>query len=1812
MIEKRFLSILLCMTLLISMFSSLPVSVVKAETGPSDPSLKLWYKFDETVGSNVYDSSGNNRDGTLIGTGATWLNGNGLDFNGANSYVKLPDSIMNGVTSVTVSTMVYVNTSLTANYMMFAFGNTTSNNGNGYLYMSGDAFRAGLTTGNWSTEQNAARTSGGNLAKGVWKHVAYTLSGSTAYLYEDGVQVGTKTNVTINPSQIGSGTTTADYIGRSVYTGDKYFKGQMKDFRVYNRALSASEVQALALPIYADIVARDKAALTLGTSTVTGNLTLPTSGVYGSTITWSTSDPGVITNTGVITAGASDQSATLTATIIKGSTSDTKTFNIIVKNSDSATLIFLQNEAAQIGISDANAIRGNITLPLTSAGGAAIAWTSDRPDVINTNVIVNPGYDNTPPGVVTRQAADTQVNLSATLSYNGKNVQKTISVTVKAKPKILTPTDMKAYMFAYFTGESSTGEQTYFATSKDGLNWQDLNDLQPVLTSNVGTQGVRDQYIFRSAEGDKYYIIATDLRIASGAGWGAASTAGSKNLVIWESTDLVNWSSPRLINIGLSDSGFTWAPEAIYDDNTGEYVLYWASNPKKADGTFDTSNIYYVKTRDFSTFTQPTLYIHRSGTKGLIDLDIFKANNSKYPFYRVSASDGQIVIEGSSQLLTNTWDVIGTLQSVGLTNSDVEAPQIYKFNDRDEYTIIADQYATGRGYLPVLTTDLSDPSTYHIPASTQYWFGVNKKRHGEVMSLTQEEYDAIMAKWGDVPVKPNEQQQQNPILQYNFDEGSTDGTIQDASGNNYTGTLNGNATYVNDSDKNSQVLYVDGTSGTFAAFPKGFYDGRDTVSISMDIKPVTVSGNFFTFGIGKSTTKYMFLKTRDTEIRNAITMGSYSFEDAAAGATPSIDNKWMNIKLILTPTTMTIYKDGALLAQNNNVHVPMSYLGKDLLAYLGKSFYSGDAYFKGYFDNVKVYNRALTAAEIADSGSSVTGVSLNKSTAALEVGKTDTLIATITPSSAINKSVTFTSSNAAVVVSNPVYDPQTGTTSVTITGASEGSAIITATTADGGKTGICTVSVSRSTNTAGLKMWYKFDETSGTTAVDSSGNGFNGTYVNTPGWGTGMSNGSFKMSGGSSSTTTAPYVKIPNGVLNGTKSITIASFVKWNSSTTTNQWLYALGVDSNKYMFTTPYNGSKFLYSAIANYTGTNSNYGYTTEQKLPASAALTGDVWKHVALVIDSDNHTGTLYVDGIPVAVNTNMTIMPSDLYDASKDYSGYIGKSFYPGDPYFAGEMDDFRIYDRALSSGEVVDLAGPLVSATSILNVTQPELKYNAIIDRANSKITLALKPGSDIKSIAPAFALPSGATISPASGTPVDFTNPVTYTVTGKDGSTQQWSIKAVIANSPAIPGLYADPNIIVFGNKYYIYPTTDGFASWSGTQFKAFSSDDLVNWTDHGVIFDVPNNTTWATGKAWAPAIIEKNGKYYFYFCGSSQIGVAVSDSPTGPFVDALGHPLIAAGQYSGQMIDPMAFTDDDGQSYLYFGNGNAYVVKLNEDMISLNGTAANITSSAPGFREGAFVIKRNNKYYFMWSENDTRDEDYRVAYAIGDSPMGPFTKQSVILAKDLSLGIKGTGHHSVVKVPGKDEYYIVYHRFAIPGGDGTHREVAIDKMEFNTDGTIKNVIPTLEGITTPVMIQNIPPAAPNVTLNDATNIVTGLTAAMEYKLDSAGYVMYNPTTFAALDLSGSHTLLVRIAANAATGVPAGDVTTLSFTSNAIVSSDLNGDGKVGIGDIGIMAARYGKNFTDPNWNSYKNADMNNDGVIDIADLAAVASLMLN
>jgi arabinoxylan arabinofuranohydrolase len=312
--------------------------------------------------------------------------------------------------------------------------------------------------------------------------------------------------------------------------------------------------------------------------------------------------------------------------------------------------------------------------------------------------------------------------------------------------------------------------------------------------------------------------------------------------------------------------------------------------------------------------------------------------------------------------------------------------------------------------------------------------------------------------------------------------------------------------------------------------------------------------------------------------------------------------------------------------------------------------------------------------------------------------------------------------------------------------------------------------------------------------------------------------------------------------------------------------------------------------------------------------------------------------------------------------------------------------------------------------------------------------------------------------------------------------TQKWGMPngfPAIPNNPVLAGYFADPDILYSNKnkKYYLYPTSDGYDGWSGTYFKTFSSNDLKTWTDEGVILDLKKDVEWADRNAWAPAIIEKKkGKkysYYYYFTAAQKIGVAVANDPAGPFKDS-GKPLVAAkpeGVKGGQEIDPMVFCDPKTKkNYLYWGNGYLAVAELNKDMVSIKPNTTKIITPPKTFREGVYVFYRNGLYYFLWSENDTRDEDYRVRYGTSKSPTGPLDipDNNLILSKRAELGIYGTGHNSVLQVPGKDEWYIVYHRFSRPNGismgraAGFHREVCIDKMEFNADGSIKVVTPTL------------------------------------------------------------------------------------------------------------------------------------------------------
>lgn len=293
------------------------------------------------------------------------------------------------------------------------------------------------------------------------------------------------------------------------------------------------------------------------------------------------------------------------------------------------------------------------------------------------------------------------------------------------------------------------------------------------------------------------------------------------------------------------------------------------------------------------------------------------------------------------------------------------------------------------------------------------------------------------------------------------------------------------------------------------------------------------------------------------------------------------------------------------------------------------------------------------------------------------------------------------------------------------------------------------------------------------------------------------------------------------------------------------------------------------------------------------------------------------------------------------------------------------------------------------------------------------------------------------------------------------------------SGNPVFPGWYADPEGVVFDDTYWIYPT------WSApfaeqTFLDAFSSPDLVNWTRHPKVLS-SEHVGWIRSALWAPSIIRANDRYYLFFGANNihegeygGIGVAVADTPEGPFRDLIGKPLVGEIVNGAQPIDQFVFRDDDGQFYMYYGGwGHCNLVKLSDDLSSLvpfdDGSLYREVTPAD-YTEGPFMLKRDGKYYFMWSEDNWTGPNYCVAYAIADSPLGPFVREGKILEQDETVA-RGAGHHSVIKGPEDDEWYIVYHRRPLDETSAHHRVTCIDRLRFDADGRILPVRMTFEGV---------------------------------------------------------------------------------------------------------------------------------------------------
>ncbi|WP_433004023.1 family 43 glycosylhydrolase [Kribbella sp. CA-294648] len=1231
----------------------LPPTTAGAAAEDVTAGLVLRYDLAQTSGTTVADSSGNGRNGTLVG-GGTW-SGSDLTLDGTDDYVKLPDNVMAGLDSITVSSDVLIATDQATPFFLWGLGNTASSSaGTGYLFASGNSFRAGITTTNWSGEKVTAKTPAGNLARGVWKTVTYTQTGTTGTLYEDGVQVGQNTAVSVLPSQVGGGVTTNNLLGKSNYGTDRTLKGKVRNFRVYNRALSAEEVALIAL---------------------------------------------------------TDQA-----------------------KADGA--------AAALSVVHADDVRGNLTLPATGEYGASVTWASSAPDVVSSAGIVHRPVNG---------AGDAQVTLTATTKVGAATATRQIALTVR---ELKAAAPYTGYAFSYFTGNSIAGEKIYFAASRGNtaLKWDELNNGRPVLESTKGTLGLRDPFLIRSPEGDRFFLIATDLSIGRNGDWDAAQRQGSRYLEVWESTDLVTWSEQRHVLVSPETAGNTWAPEAYWDTELQSYVVFWASKLYAADDPGHTGSTYnrmlYATTRDFRTFSKPEIWQDRGESR--IDSTVIRESGTYYRFTKDEGGGGtgcsDIIQEKSSSLTAvdlpgkAAWAMQDSCIGRDAGTSAVEGPTVFKANPGDtsgsNYYLFVDEYG-GRGYIPLGTNDLEAPdwkvpSTYSLPASP---------RHGTVLPVTQAELDRLRD--GLVLPEPVKADANGMVAHYPLDQNANDVT-----GHGYDGVVSGDATWA----------------------------------------------------------------------------------------------------------------DGALNLGGVNGHV-----------------------------------------------------------------------------------------------------------------------------------------------------------------------------------------------------------KLPDNMMTGLDAITVSTKVWIDSGQATPYFIWGLGNTAGDI-------GNGYLFTTGNNYRTSIASGNWSTEQTATASGAVPRGVWKALTYTLTPDG-IATIYLDGVQVGRKTGVTIAPGDI-GGGRTTANYIGRSVYTSDKHLKGKVRDFRLYNRALSAAEVSDLdADP----RAIIGAELASLKVPAIIDDASSTVTLPVVPGTDLTKLSPVLKVVSSSTISPT-GT-VDLSTPKTFTVTAKDGTTRTWTVKALVMRSPVLAGFNADPNIARFGDTYYLYVTTDGVAGWGGKDFYVWKSKNLLDWQRSAQPFltlDGANgNVPWAGGNAWAPTIIERGGKYYFYFSGHNPtynrktIGVAVADSPEGPFT-AQPAAMILNNEAvtSGQAIDPAAFQDPvTGRYYLFWGNGSPVYAELSDDMLAIKPETLKKISGLTDFREGTFVDYRRGTYHLTYSIDDTGSPNYRVGYATATSVDGPWTYRGVILEKDPAQGILGTGHHSIVQVPGTDEWYIAYHRFGMPGGDGTHRETTIDRLTFGADGRIAKVIPTLTSI---------------------------------------------------------------------------------------------------------------------------------------------------
>ncbi len=936
-----------------------------------DEGLILRYSFDgeiqlgEDETAYVADDSGKGNAGLVFG-GVKVENGYAYFDGKDGSYIQMPNAIVAGEQNV--SFVINVRPEMgEANQFTFTVGNSSSD---GYLFLNtnrpGGECRFAATASGWQDEKEALKAPG--IKEDTWASIAVTMEGKTVRMYVDGQLVTAEQpgeeegeSVVVSESELdimasSLGDTKQNYIAKSQYD-DPYFTGYIDDFRIYSGVLSAEEIQAIAEEHKAASSEEDtyiaKADLesaadtiSFAETTISKNIELPASAA-GASVLWSSDKPEVLSETGVISRQPQDETVILTALVSDEFGNETERkfeFTVVHRFTDEENVKSDIDSLVLAG--NLLHLKENLFLPTEGTLGSAITWESDDESVITNEGVIT----QAPIGGGTKSAV-----LTATVAYGGYEEKLSFDIAVDE-------TDY-AYLFAYFTGNNPSQEQLFYGLSLDGYNFNALNGGNAVLKENVGTGCLRDPFIFKGQDG-LYYCLVTDMQ--SNLGW-----SSNYAMTVWSSEDLITWENETRFDFreifadipGYSEINRVWAPQAIWDPEyvdgeTGEkgaYMIYLALKIPSVSGQ---TQMYKVYTKDFKTLiSEPELFYYHDINASDIDADIIYRDGLYYMYVKDETSGGIYVVtsEHAGGPYGERVNALPTLDLNSGASVGVEGSGIYKKIGEDKYNIVYDAYNNGF----FIMTETEDLISFNQLQRATYGFDFTP-RHGYVVTVSKDECDALMDAYGTV-IPEKSEESEDPIIYYEFEE---DG--RDSSGNFYDAQLMETASVAQNGIAGN-ALYLDGSSTSYAMIPSEAVSSLYDYTISAWIKPEADTWTQRLFDFGTGTSRYMFFTpfNNSSSCRYAITINSYGNENGITAEKRIPVNRWTLVTVTSKDDVISLYIDGEKVGEAEGVELDPYEISSNITqCYIGKSQFGADAFYTGYIDEFRVYNRALSEDEV--------------------------------------------------------------------------------------------------------------------------------------------------------------------------------------------------------------------------------------------------------------------------------------------------------------------------------------------------------------------------------------------------------------------------------------------------------------------------------------------------------------------------------------------------------------------------------------------------------------------------------------------------------------------------------------------------------------------------------------------------------------------------------------------------------------------------------------------------------------------------------